>query len=210
MAKAVIYFFIYDIINKIIFETMFLGGGKMENHIKIILIFFFIVQSISFTNLSKLDEEIISDNIKNFYKVSDGIYRSSQPNRKSMELLDAIGIKTILNLRRYHSDNYEAKFTGINLERIKMKPGKINDEDVIQALKTIKNAEKPILIHCWHGSDRTGVIVAMYRILFENYTKEEAISELRDKKYGYHEAVYGNIVKYIENSDIEKMREKIL
>ena len=91
-----------------------------------------------------------------------------------------------------------------------MSAGKINDENIIQALKIIKNAEKPILIHCWHGSDRTGVVVAMYRILFENYTKEEAISELREKKYGYHEAVYGNIIKYIENSDIEKMREKIL
>ena len=182
----------------------------MENHMKIIMFFFFLIQSISFTNLSKLDEEILSDNVKNFYKVSDGIYRSSQPNRKNMELLDIIGVKTVLNLRKHHSDDYEAKFTDINLERIKMSAGKINDENIIQALKIIKNAEKPILIHCWHGSDRTGVVVAMYRILFENYTKEEAISELREKKYGYHEAVYGNIVKYIENVDIEKMKEEIL
>mgnify|MGYP003543799112 CR=1 FL=1 len=36
------------------------------------------------------------------------------------------------------------------------------------------------------------------------------IRELRERKYGYHEAVYGNIVKYIENVDIEKMKEEIL
>ena len=93
---------------------------------------------------------------------------------------------------------------------MKMNPGKIRDEDIIQALKIIKNSPKPILVHCWHGSDRTGVVIAMYRLVFENYSKDEAIRELRERKYGYHEAVYGNIVKYIENVDIEKMKEEIL
>ena len=127
-----------------------------------------------------------------------------------MELIDVIGIKTVLNLRRHHSDEYEAKHTDLKLERIKMNPGKIRDEDIIQALKIIKNSPKPILVHCWHGSDRTGVVIAMYRLVFENYSKDEAIRELRERKYGYHEAVYGNIVKYIENVDIEKMKEEIL
>ena len=108
---------------------------------KITLLFLFLMQCAVFANISKLDEEIIFDNIKNFYKVSDGIYRSSQPNRKSMELIDVIGIKTVLNLRRHHSDEYEAKHTDLKLERIKMNPGKIRDEDIIQALKIIKNVE---------------------------------------------------------------------
>ena len=183
---------------------------RMENYMKITLLFLFLIQCAVFANISKLDEEIIFDNIKNFYKVSDGIYRSSQPNRKSMDLIDVIGIKTVLNLRRHHSDEYEAKHTDLKLERIKMNPGKIRDEDIIQALKIIKNSPKPILVHCWHGSDRTGVVIAMYRLVFENYSKDEAIRELRERKYGYHEAVYGNIVKYIENVDIEKMKEEIL
>lgn len=182
----------------------------MENYIKLFLLFFFLIQSTNFSGMTEIEEKVLTDNIKNFYKVSDGIYRSSQPNRKQMELLDVMGVNTVLNLRRHHSDNYEAKYTSLSLEVLKMKPGKITDEDIIKALKIIKNSEKPILIHCWHGSDRTGVVVAMYRIIFENYTKAESIKELRKKEYGYHEAFYGNIVKYIENADIEYLKDKIL
>jgi protein tyrosine phosphatase (PTP) superfamily phosphohydrolase (DUF442 family) len=41
--------------------------------------------------------------------------------------------------------------------------GKINDRFVVVAMRTIAHAEKPILIHCQHGSDHTGVVTAMYR-----------------------------------------------
>ena len=182
----------------------------MENYIKIFLLFLFLIQSIGFAEINAIEEEILSDNIRNFYKVSDGLYRSAQPDKKDMELMDTVGIKTVINLRRYHSDTYEAKNTSLKLERIKMNAGKIKDEDIIEALTLIKNSDKPVLIHCWHGSDRTGIVVAMYRIIFENYSKEDAIKELREERYGYHENIYGNIVKYIRNVDIEKLRAKIL
>lgn len=162
------------------------------------------------SGLTDLEEIVMKDNVRNFYKVSDGIYRSAQPDKASMELLYTAGVKTILNLRKYHSDEYEAKNTRLNLERIKIDAGKIKDEDIIEALKILGNSEKPILIHCWHGSDRTGVVVAMYRIIYEGASKEDAIKELRDSKYGYHEFIYGNIVKYINNADIEKLKAKIL
>ena len=182
----------------------------MENYMKIFLLFLFLIQSVSYAEINTIEEEILADNIRNFYKVSDGIYRSAQPDRKSMELMDIIGVKTVINLRRYHSDINEAKNTSLKLERVKMNPGKIKDEDIAEILTIIKNSDKPVLIHCWHGSDRTGVVVAMYRIIFEGYSKDEAIRELREDKYGYHENIYGNIVKYIRNADIEKLKAKIL
>ena len=182
----------------------------MENYVKVFLLFLFLIQSIGFAEINSIEEEILADNIRNFYKVSDNMYRSAQPDRKSMELLDVIGVKTVINLRRYHSDNYEAKNTSLKVERVKMNAGKIKDEDIIEILTMIKNSDRPVLIHCWHGSDRTGVVVAMYRIIFEDYTKEEAIKELREDKYGHHESIYGNIVKYIQDADIEKLKSKIL
>jgi tyrosine-protein phosphatase SIW14 len=182
----------------------------MENYMKVFFLFLFFVQSISFAEMNPQKEEILSDNIRNFHKVSDGIYRSAQPNKNGMELLDITGVKTVINLRKYHSDAYEAKNTSLTLMRLKMNAGKIGDENIIEALTLIKNSEKPVLIHCWHGSDRTGAVVAMYRIIFEGYSKEEAIKELREERYGYHESIYGNIIKYINNADIEKLKLKIL
>jgi len=84
-----------------------------------------------------------------------------------------------------------------------------NNKKIIESLKIIKNAPKPILIHCKHGSDRTGVIVAMYRIIFENYSKKEAIKELKTKKYGFHR-IFINIPIYIKIVNSNKIREKVI
>ena len=146
---------------------------------------------------------------KNFYKVNMEIYRSAQPTEYNMEELEKIGIKTILNLRMFHSDSNEAKNTNLKLYHLKMRAGKIKDKEIIAAMKIINESEKPILIHCMHGSDRTGIVIAMYRIIFNGYTKKEAIEELKNKKYGYHEKIYGNIIKYIERADIEKLKKEI-
>ncbi|WP_417935520.1 tyrosine-protein phosphatase [Gilliamella apis] len=54
----------------------------------------------------------------------------------------------------------------------------MSDKKIIQILKTIKNSPKLRLIHCWHGSDRTGVVVAIYRLIFQNWNKRQVIDEL--------------------------------
>lgn len=157
-------------------------------------------------NLFLLGTAIYGKEIKNFYKVSEEVYRSAQPDRKDMKKIENMGIKTVLSLREYNDDKDEAKDTKLILKHVKMNAGKIKDKEIIEALKIIKNSDKPILVHCWHGSDRTGVVVAMYRIVFQNVSKEKAIEELKDKKYGYHAAIYGNIEKYIRESNIENIR----
>ena len=51
---------------------------------------------------------------------------------------------------------------------------------------TIRRASGPVLVHCLHGSDRTGTIVAMYRIVEQGWTREAAIAEMTGGGYGYH------------------------
>ena len=145
----------------------------------------------------------------NFYKVSDDIYRSEQPSLKEIEQLNTIGIKTIINLRLWHSDRDKLTNTGIAEVRINMRAGKVTDEKIIQILKAIKNSPKPILIHCWHGSDRTGVVIAMYRLIFQNWSKRQVIDELMQPEFGHHYNIYPNIKNYIENVDVEQIRHAV-
>lgn len=145
----------------------------------------------------------------NFYKISKDIYRSEQPSSKEVQYLAGLGFKTVINLRLWHSDRDEITNTGIAEVWIKLRAGKITDEKIIEILKVINKSPKPILIHCWHGSDRTGVIVAMYRLVFQKWKKSEAINELMQPEFGHHFNIYPNIVKYIENADIEKIREAV-
>lgn len=63
-------------------------------------------------------------------------------------------------------------------------------DEIKQSLEIIKNAPKPILIHCWYGSDETGVISAAYRIIGQKWSKKDAIDEFKNGGYGYHEKIY--------------------
>ncbi|WLT07110.1 tyrosine-protein phosphatase [Gilliamella apis] len=145
----------------------------------------------------------------NFYQVSNDIYRSEQPSLKQIKQLDKFGIKTIINLRLWHSDRDKVVNTGITEVWINMRAGNISDKKIIQILKTIKNSPKPILIHCWHGSDRTGVVVAMYRLIFQNWSKRQVIDELMQPEFGHHYNIYPNIKNYIDNVDVEQIRRAV-
>ncbi|MDA8137159.1 MAG: dual specificity protein phosphatase family protein [Desulfobacteraceae bacterium] len=146
--------------------------------------------------------------LKNFYKVDDHLYRSAQPDDTGMKALEQRGIKSVLNLREFHSDKDEAEGTALKLIDVPMNAAKIKDEDVITALKTIQSAQGPILVHCWHGSDRTGAVIAMYRIIIQGWSKQAAIDELVNGGYGYH-SIYGNIVQYLENVNVTGIKSAL-
>lgn len=147
--------------------------------------------------------------LSNFYRVSDELYRSKQPDDEAMEQLKAMGIRSVLNLREFHSDSGEAKNTGIVLYRVAMNAGEINDALVEKALDDIASAPKPILVHCWHGSDRTGAIVAMYRMVFQDWPRERAIDEFLNGGFGYHKNFYPNIERYLETVDIARFKQRL-
>ena len=151
---------------------------------------------------------VYSEHLKNFHKIDDKVYRSAQPDKKGFQELKALGIRTVLSFRDHHSDD-DGKDLGLNLFRVKMEAGDIATEKVIEALRIIRNSEGPVLIHCWHGSDRTGLICALYRIVFQGWSKDEAIDELMHGGYGYH-SLYRNIPEFIRQADIEEIRKQVL
>lgn len=150
---------------------------------------------------------LISEQMQNWYKVDDLVYRSEQPDDKGMQELARFGIKRVLNLRNFHSDDDELKDSGesMTLYRVAMQAEGITDSEIIAALKVIMEEETPILIHCWHGSDRTGTVIALYRIIFQNWSRQAALDELINGGYGYH-PIYKSIPNYILSVDLDTIR----
>jgi protein-tyrosine phosphatase len=73
-------------------------------------------------------------------------------------------------------------------------------------LHIVSNPKRtPILVHCQHGSDRTGMMCAMYRIVLQGWTEEAAIKEMIDRGYGFHE-VWANIAPWINNLDVARIK----
>ncbi|MFN2514172.1 MAG: tyrosine-protein phosphatase [Pyrinomonadaceae bacterium] len=58
-----------------------------------------------------------------------------------------------------------------------------SDNDIDQVLATLNDAEnQPVLVHCHKGADRTGVVIAIYRITHDGWTSEQAKAEAN--RYG--------------------------
>ncbi|AHG20782.2 hypothetical protein Z042_15080 [Chania multitudinisentens RB-25] len=146
---------------------------------------------------------------QNYHQVSLDLYRSSQPDLMQMKALENSGIKTVLSLRQWNDDDGEAKGTNLVLRRVKMNAAVINDDLVVNALREIRFAQKPVLVHCWHGSDRTGLIVAMYRLVFQHAAKVDVLAELRKPEYGYHESYYGGIARYVRDVDVSQIQQRV-
>lgn len=146
---------------------------------------------------------------KNLYKINDSIYRSEQPSKEGMQQLQELGIKTILNFRNHHNDKDEVAKTNLISERIALNTNKITYADIVQSLKIMQKAKKPILLHCLHGSDRTGCMIAAYRMVYNNYTKQQAISELTSPEFGYHKTWFPNIIELLNAVDVEQLKKDV-
>ncbi|MGL4668955.1 MAG: dual specificity protein phosphatase family protein [Saezia sp.] len=146
----------------------------------------------------------------NLFEIEPGLYRSQQPLKEDMAAIEALGIKTIINLRGFHADNDTIKNTEITLVRIPIHTWHIRDHHVVDALKAIEEARQqgPVLIHCLHGADRTGLVSAMYRIVYQGWSKEAAWQELKKGGFGYH-SLWINIPNYIYNADIGLIKSKL-
>ncbi len=147
--------------------------------------------------------------LKNLWKVNDTLFRSEQPDKIDFAYINSLGFKSILNLRSKHLDKGFIGNLNIIEYNVEMEANDFTEKEIIDALKVIRSSPKPLLVHCYHGSDRTGVIMAMYRIIFQNWTKEQALNELLDGGYGFHTS-YKNITNYIKNANIEKIKKKVL
>jgi len=144
--------------------------------------------------------------VPNLHKVDDGLYRSAQPSATGMKNLKTMGMETIVNLRSFHSDRDEIGDLGLAYEHIYMKAWHPEEKEVVRFLQIVTNAKrKPVLVHCQHGADRTGTMVALYRIVVQGWSKDEAVEEMVKGGFGFH-GIWQNLVVWINDLDIERIK----
>jgi protein tyrosine phosphatase (PTP) superfamily phosphohydrolase (DUF442 family) len=146
--------------------------------------------------------------LPNLHKVSDNLYRCAQPTAEGVKNLKSLGVKTVVNLRSFHSDEDLLKGVGLNYEHIAMKAWHPEEEDVVRFLRIVADPKRgPVLVHCQQGADRTGTMCAIYRIAVQGWTKQEALREMRDGGFGFH-GVWRDLVQFIDDLDIERIKQK--
>ncbi|MDL2268990.1 tyrosine-protein phosphatase [Desulfosarcina sp. OttesenSCG-928-A07] len=149
------------------------------------------------------------EGLPNLFRVSPDLYRSAQPDETGMQNAKAMGIATVVSLRASTHDPELSAGTGLKLEQVPMTTWNISDEELIAALTLIHTSPKPVLVHCLHGADRTGLVMAFYRMVFQGWTKEHAKDEMLNGGFGFHR-VWTNIPEKIDAADIAAIREQVL
>jgi len=147
--------------------------------------------------------------VPNFYQVSDALCRSARPLKHRAAC--GLGIKTVVDLCRTPSNHDEAGGDGIAYVRIPMIGWPLfpKEEQAVRFLRIVTDSPKtPILVHCRHGSDRTGCLCAVYRIAVQGWTKEKAVEEMIEGGFGFHGFPDGNVVQWINHVDIDRIRQK--
>lgn len=154
-------------------------------------------------------EPIALEGAPNLHRISAMLYRSEQPTALGMRNLEKLGIRTVINLRAFNDDEDEVRGTSLRTVRLKILTWRVDDKHVIEVMRLLRNVENgPFLIHCQHGADRTGLMSAMYRILEQGWSPDDALKELVDGGYGYH-SMWKNIVNYVRSVDVARLKAAI-
>lgn len=125
----------------------------------------------------------------NFGQVTPRIYRSALPSVERLKhLKEVYGIELVLDLRHDSTiyDVINAKSIGVELIRLPMRDDEFPSTAQVQAVLSWMRSDVVKLINCKGGRHRTGLMVAVYRVVDQGYSKKEAWEEA--EKYGWYDA----------------------
>jgi tyrosine-protein phosphatase SIW14 len=142
-------------------------------------------------------------------KIDDNVYSGRQPSRQEFAELKQMGIRTVLDLRggMIHSP-HERKLVqaeGMNYVSIRLSGfWEPRDRQIARILSILQDpAQSPVFIHCRRGDDRTGLVVACYRIAHDHWSNQKAIEEA---KTGHLNILEVLMRRYINHFDAQKVQ----
>lgn len=153
-------------------------------------------------------EPVEHPGLPNLHRVSEDLYRGAQPTALGIRQLEALGVRTIVNLRTSDTDDHLLAESGLAYERVPMTAWQARDRDVVQFLRIVTDeSRQPVFVHCRRGADRTGLMVAVYRIAVQGWEKEQAIAEMTQGGFRFNSG-WRNLVQYVRDLDIDALRRQ--
>jgi protein tyrosine/serine phosphatase len=148
------------------------------------------------TEKAKRDEHL-----PNFHRINENLFRGGQPTAEGVKRLAELGIKTIINFRdarenvereKQYAEAHGLRFINLHLSNWFA----ARDEEIHAIIDVIRNPEhQPVFIHCKRGADRTGTVVAVYRMLFDGWTDKEANREAKERGIGWWQVWMKDYIK---------------
>ncbi|MGA7290241.1 MAG: dual specificity protein phosphatase family protein [Terriglobales bacterium] len=126
--------------------------------------------------------------VDDFGEVTPRLFRGAQPNRAGFRALKEMGIDIVVDTRgnRSKSEGKEVRRLGMRYVAIPWHCPFPHDETFAKFLRLMRESrDKKVFVHCRLGDDRTGMMIAAYRMADEGWTADEAMREMRE--FGFSE-----------------------
>jgi tyrosine-protein phosphatase SIW14 len=165
---------------------------KPPTHFRMMVVtaFLSVVSLMAGTRVSWCQTDTELRGLPNFGRVTENLYRGGQQTSDGFKELHAMGVGTVVNFRENQTEGEKEKR---QVESLGMKyiaiPWSANDvpssTQIVEFLDLVRTNNTKIFVHCRRGADRTGVMIAAYRIAVEHRPVAEAVLEMRQYHYDW-------------------------
>jgi len=148
------------------------------------------------------DEKLTLPGVANFGRLGAHVYRGAQPKVEAYPSLKAIGVDTVVRLSTGEEfiagERERVESLGMRFVSLPWRTSDVPTEEQVQTFLDLFR-EQPahtIFVHCREGVDRTGVMMALYRIAIDHFTTVQAVAEM--KAFHYRYIFHPHLQDYVE------------
>jgi tyrosine-protein phosphatase SIW14 len=156
------------------------------------------------------------EGVGNFQKVDGHVYRGAQPTREGFSNLSKLGIQTVIDLREPgdRSATERKWVTGAGMRYISVPMYGMatpSNESVLKVLELLEDGSTgPVFVHCKRGADRTGGVIACYRVEHDHWKNDRALAEARSMGMSWFQTAIQSYVRKYQARDLTASAPKTL